>query len=242
MRIFAKTDIGKTRQMNQDNYFVSDSDDEIKLFILADGMGGYNGGEVASQTAVQASHDYILNNWCIIEKNSDGITTLLKNATKYANKIVFEKSTKEKELEEMGTTIDVCIIYENILYVSHIGDSRIYIINENEIKQVTSDHTYVQNLVKNGTITEEEALVHPDRHMLLKALGCNENIEPDVFAIKLKMNENILLCSDGLTNMLKDDEIMKIVLNDLVSPENSLIKMANDMGGLDNITVILIKQ
>lgn len=241
MRIFAKTDIGKVREMNQDFYFVSSDNEEPKLFILADGMGGYNGGEIASKMAVQTVHDFILDNWKIVERSEEDILKLLKDATLHANKLVYEKSKTDPNLKGMGTTLDVCIIYNGIIYISHIGDSRIYKITEENINLLTSDHTYVQKLLSDGTITKEEAKTHPDRHMLLKALGCNEDIEPDIFASRWNLDEQILLCSDGLTNMLSDEQIHDIAINYMVAPEKTFINMANDMGGLDNITVILIK-
>ena len=241
MRVFSKTDIGKVREMNQDFYYISEQFDELKLFVLADGMGGYAGGEIASKMAVQSACENIKENWKRVNKSEEEILKLIKDATLYANKLVYEKSKRNKELDEMGTTLDICIIYNGIIYISHIGDSRIYKISQNEIKLLTTDHTYVQKLLMDGTISKEEAKTHPDRHMLLKALGCNETIEPDVFAVRWNLDEQILMCSDGLTNMLSEDEIKEIVLNDLVSPENSLIKKANDMGGLDNTTLILLK-
>ena len=241
MRVFSKTDIGKVRDMNQDYYFVSDENEKLHLFILADGMGGYSGGEIASKMTVEIVRDYIYEHWNAIEQNDNEIQDLIKLATLRANELVYKKSREIEELKEMGTTLDVCLILNDKIYISHIGDSRVYKISENEIKCITSDHTYVQQLLKDGTITKEEAEIHPDRHMLIKALGCNEIIEPDFYIEQWKDNEMILLCSDGLTNLVKDNEIQRIVLNDLVSPEKSLVNAANDSGGIDNITVIIIK-
>ena len=242
MKVFVKTDIGKARDMNQDFFYVSDSSKEPKLYILADGMGGYAGGEIASKMAVESVNEYITKNWHTVSKNEDEILGLLKKATQYANRLIYEKSKKIQELKEMGTTLDVCLVQNDILHISHIGDSRIYLITRDYIKRITKDHTYVEQLLMDGTITKEEAESHPDRHMLLKALGCKENVEPDIFSKKWDVEEGVLLCSDGLTNMLKEEEIQDIVVNDLVSPDKSLINKANDFGGLDNITIILIKR
>ena len=136
--------------------------------------------------------------------------------------------------------MELCVIYENNMYVSHIGDSRIYVVSEEYIKQITIDDTYVEKLIEEGTITREEAIHHPDKHMLTKALGCDEIIEPNIFAREWQENESILICSDGLTNMLNNEEIKYIILNELL-PEKKLIDMANNAGGTDNITTIIIK-
>lgn len=242
MRIFSKTDIGKTRDMNQDNYYITENNEEPRVFILADGMGGYTGGEIASKMAIESTKEYIQKKWNTVDKSEEKLLELIKKATQYANNLIFEKSKQVEELEEMGTTLDICLIYNNMIYISHVGDSRIYIITDERIEQITIDHTYVEKLVMEGTITREQAKNHPDRHMLINALGSEKEIEPDVFVRRWNIEEKILLCSDGLTNMLSDNEIQEIIINDLVSPEKALVKKANDMGGLDNITVILIKR
>lgn len=242
MKVFAKTDVGKVRKMNQDYYFITSENDEPKLFILADGMGGYAGGEIASKMSVDCVKNYIYEKWNTIEKSESNILSLLRDATIYANKLIYEKSKQDEQLSEMGTTLDICLIYNEVIYISHIGDSRVYKVSEDYIKQLTTDHTYVERLLKEGKITKDEAEVHPDRHMLLKALGCDETIEPDILSERWNEKESILLCSDGLTNLVKDSEIQNIILNDLISPEKSLVNMANDIGGIDNITVILIKK
>ena len=127
------------------------------------------------------------------------------------------------------------------MYISHLGDSRIYAVSNDKIERITNDHTYVEKLVKDGTISREEAKNHPKKHMLIKALGCASDAEPDVFVRTWDKDEIIVLCSDGLTNMLTEEEIQDIILNDPICPEKTLINMANQVGGLDNITVILIK-
>lgn len=241
MRIFAQTDIGKTREMNQDCYYVSSTDDEPLIFILADGMGGYTGGEIASSMVIEYTKSYINGNWIKISKTEEDILQLLIDAVQYANKFIYEKSKTIEELSQMGTTLEICLIFNNKLYIAHIGDSRIYIINENNIKQITTDHTYIEKLIKEGTITKEEAKHHPDRHMLLKALGGEPYAEVDAFSRTWKEDEIICICSDGLTNMINDEQIKEIIIEEPVSPEKKLINMANDNGGTDNITVIIIK-
>ena len=241
MKVFAKSDIGKARDMNQDYYYVSTPEDNIKLFILADGMGGYNGGEIASKLATTSVKSYISNNFYKIEHDKESILSLIKNAVEYANMIVYEKSKEIKELEGMGTTLEVCLIYNNKAYIGHIGDSRIYRIRKTFIRKLTTDHSYVQKLVKDGTITKEEAEVHPKKNMLLKALGCNAFVEPDV-AVKGFLKEDILLISsDGLTNMVKQEDIFQIATGNIEKAPQRLVDLANENGGMDNITVVIIK-
>lgn len=241
IKAYAKSDIGKIREMNQDSYYISGSLDEIQLFMLADGMGGYKGGEIASKLAIQSAKSYIENNFKQIEKDKDSIIQLLGSSMEYANMIVYEKSQENPELEGMGTTLEICLIYNNKVYIGHIGDSRIYRIRKEFIRKLTQDHSYVQKLVKDGTITKEEAVHHPQKNMLMKALGCNAFVEPDV-EVKGFLKEDVLvICSDGLTNMVNQEEIYKQVKKDFEQAPKELIKRANEKGGLDNITVVVIK-
>lgn len=241
MRILAKSDIGKVREMNQDSFYVSDLEkDELKLYILADGMGGYKGGEIASSLAVSTAKNYIINNFKKVKKDRESILILLKEAVEYANKIINEKSSKEPELHDMGTTLDICLVYNNKVFISHIGDSRVYRIRKDIIRKLTADHSYVEKLLKEGTITKEEAYNHPKKNMLMKALGCGMLVEPDVICKGFSKDDILLMCSDGLTNMLRDNEIYNLLLNNPDKPVEALIKNANDLGGYDNITVIII--
>ena len=241
MRILAKSDIGKLRDMNQDSYYVSDLEkDDIKLFILADGMGGYKGGEIASSLAIASTRNFIINNFKNTKKDRASILRMLEEAIEYANMIVYEKSMEDEDLQDMGTTLDVCLIYNNKVFVGHVGDSRVYRIRKNIIRKLTTDHSYVEKLVKEGTITKEEAYNHPKKNMLMKALGCNSLVEPDVFCKGFLKDDILLMCSDGLTNMLRDNEIYNLLLNNPERPEIALIDNANNLGGHDNITVIII--
>ena len=241
IKAYAKSDVGKVREMNQDYYYISNSLDEVQLYILADGMGGYNGGEIASKIAVETAKNYIENNFKEIEKDRDSIIQLLGSSMEYANMVVYEKSQQKPELYGMGTTLEVCLIYNNKAYIGHIGDSRIYRIRKTFIRKLTTDHSYVQKLVKDGTITKEEAEVHPKKNMLLKALGCNAFVEPDV-AVKGFLKEDILLISsDGLTNMVKQDDIFQIATGNIEKAPQRLVDLANENGGMDNITVVIIK-
>lgn len=240
MQSYAKTDIGKERQINQDFIYNSKNLDNIKLCILADGMGGYKGGEVASSLATISARDYIEKGLQKIDLEEEQIQILIKEAMDYANKTVYTKSKENKELEQMGTTLEICLIYKNKVYIGHIGDSRIYRIRKNIIRRMTTDHSYVETLIKDGTITREEAFYHPKKNMLMKALGCTENIEPDVIMKGFIEEDIILMCSDGLTNMLQEEEIYNIIMQNEDATE-LLIKKANEYGGYDNISVIIIK-
>lgn len=242
MLVFANTDIGMSRNMNQDYYYISNQDDDLSIFILADGMGGYNGGEIASKIAVESARKYIEEKADDLQNNEKKIIDVLKSATTYANNTVYEISKENKNLEEMGTTLEICLIYNNKVYISHIGDSRVYSIIGEKIERLTTDHSYVEKLVKDGTITPEEAENHPKKHVLIKALGCVPEIEPDIIERKFEKNEILVICSDGLTNMLKDDKIRDVVINNIEDPEKELIKEANLAGGYDNITAIIIRQ
>ena len=240
MKVFAKSDVGKAREMNQDYFFISNPEDEIKLFILADGMGGYNGGEVASSLATQSVKSYILNNFNKIEHDKETILKLIKNAVEYANMVVYEKSKNEKELEGMGTTIEVCLIYNNKVYIGHVGDSRVYRLRKEFFRKLTKDHSYVEQLVEDGTISKEEAYNHPKKNMLTKALGCTPYVEPDVLVKGFLKGDILLMTSDGLTNMLKDEEIYNIIKENPESAHEILVSKANELGGYDNITVVII--
>ena len=242
MQAYSKTDIGKARDMNQDFIYVSEEKQGMRLCILADGMGGYKGGEIASNLATTSARTYIEERFNNIELNTESIEELIKEAMEYANKIVYEKSQENEELEQMGTTLEICLAYGNKIYIGHIGDSRIYRIRKNIIRRITTDHSYVETLVKDGTITREEAFYHPKKNMLIKALGCTNYIEPDITAKGFLEEDIILMCSDGLTNMLQEEEIYNIIRDNKDDACNKLIQRANELGGYDNISVIILKK
>ena len=241
MRAFAKSDIGKAREMNQDYYYIPNDNDAIKVYILADGMGGYNGGEIASKLATTAALSYIQSNFESVSKEKEEILKLIKSAMEYANMVVYEKANENKELEGMGTTLEVCLIYHNKAYIGHVGDSRIYRIRREFMRKLTHDHSYVQKLVKDGTITEEEANHHPKKNMLMKAIGCTAFVEPDVTIKGFIKDDIILMCSDGLTNMLEEQEIYEIIKKEGTLAAEKLVQRANENGGYDNITAIVIR-
>lgn len=241
IKAYAKSDKGKVREINQDYFYISNSLDEVQLYILADGMGGYNGGEIASQLAVQTAKNYIENNFKEIEKDKDSIIQLLGSSMEYANMVVYEKSKENPELQGMGTTLEICLIYNNKAYIGHVGDSRIYRIRKQFIRKLTQDHSYVQKLVKEGTITNEQAAHHPQKNMLMKALGCNAFVEPDVMVKGFLKDDILIICSDGLTNLVDQETIYEMASKNIEQATKDLVNLANDRGGYDNITVIIIK-
>ncbi len=236
----ARTSVSKKRKMNQDNYYVSS---DGTLNVLADGMGGYAGGEVASRIATEATVKYLKENF---DKNNEyqkeDILKIMNNAIQYANLEVFHKSREVEELDQMGTTLEICLIYKDRVYIAHIGDSRIYRIRKGIMRKITKDHSYVQTLVEDGTITKEEAEHHPKKNMLMKALGCEEKIEPDIMVKGFQEGDIILICSDGLTNMVSEQQIFNVISNNIDNAADELIREANNNGGADNITLIIIRK
>jgi len=242
MKIYAETDIGMIRKMNQDAYYISEENENYKLCILADGMGGYTGGEIASRLACISVAEYIIKKFDVNKQQTkEDIMEMIKNAMEHSNNVVYEKSKEAEELEQMGTTLEVCLIYNNRAYIGHIGDSRIYRLRQGIMRKLTVDHSYVQKLVKDGTITKEEAINHPKKNMLMKALGCEEQIEPDVMVKGFNEGDILLICSDGLTNMISEQEIYNIIEQDIQNGAQNLIRKAKELGGYDNITVIIIE-
>ena len=241
MNALGKTHKGIKRANNEDAYIILSENISClsNLYIVADGMGGHQAGEVASQNAIKAFCDYVRNKIC----EKDDILDFLTDGTKYANKQVFEESCGDPTYMGMGTTFTVCTIKKNKGYVSHIGDSRVYIINEDGIKVLTIDHSYVQEMVRAGELTQEEADRHPKKNALTRALGTGTNLQVDGYIFDVKQGDKILMCTDGLTNMIDDDEIKSIVMNsvNLDDATEELIRIANENGGTDNITNILIE-
>lgn len=240
MKAFARSDVGRVREMNQDNCFISDPNDEIKLFIVADGMGGYKGGEVASALAIESVKSYIKNNFEETNKEREKILDLIKNAIEYANMVIYERSKEVEELNNMGTTIDVVIAHAGKIFIGHVGDSRVYRLRNDFFRRLTCDHSYVEQLVRQGNITREEAYNHPKKNMLTKALGCTAFVEPDVMIKGFQKDDILLMCTDGLTNMIREEEICQIIKENPEKACDKLIEKANENGGQDNITAVII--
>jgi len=207
--------------------------------MVLDGIGGANSGEVASALAANKIVEYIKEHY----EEQENIKNIVM-AVKYANRCVYEKNKQNKVYKDMGTTISLIYIEKKDVYVINVGDSRIYEIKETEIEQLTEDDTYVNALVKDKVITKEEAISHPDKHVLLKALGVARSINIEPKEYKEFSGKGFILCTDGLTNMLKDSEIYNIIKLNELKKENickKLVEAANKKGGTDNITVMYIE-
>lgn len=243
MQVFARTDIGKQRKVNEDYFCIPDANPKVKLFILADGMGGYSAGEVASKMATEAAKEYILNHFEECKASKEQLEEMISSAISYANKVVFESAQADSEKNGMGTTIDVCLIYNSKLYVGHVGDSRVYRIRKDFMRKITRDDSYVQTLIEDGSITKEEALHHPKKNMITKAVGCEPVVEATVYSKTFIKGDILLMSSDGLTNMVKENEIFNLIkkYNNNEDIAEVLVQKANENGGLDNITVIVIR-
>lgn len=244
MRFAAISDKGIVRDLNEDSYRVIVGQEEVPdTFIIADGMGGHNSGDVASNMAVEFAKNYILNNPKVFS-NEESVLDGIKVLAEEGNKAIYEKASKSKETLGMGTTFIIAIALNNKLYIGHVGDSRVYLIRNNGIKRLTVDHSYIEELIKNGSITREEAQSHPKKNIITRALGCNESILVDTLSSSIDKNDIFVICTDGLTNMLPEYKIMKIILenDDLNNSCNELVRLANEKGGNDNITVIIMEK
>ena len=236
MRSYALTDVGKKRKLNQD--FIYASDERIgnlpNLLIVADGMGGHAAGEYASRYAVEAMVDYIT------ASEETWPVRLLSGAVSAANATVLEQSLVDKSMEGMGTTLVAATLVDGCLYVVNVGDSRLYILDD-EIWQVTNDHSLVEEMVRAGELTPEKARIHPDKNVITRAVGTSRKVTADYFDVEMLPSDVILMCSDGLTNMIRDDQILKIVKEaaSLEEAVQELVDTANRNGGSDNISVIL---
>jgi len=237
----AISDIGKARENNQDAFFES-KDPLLPLFVVADGMGGHKAGEVASSMAMDAIKKNFLHAQTNLI-NEEAIVQLIKKSIEEANIKIYLKSLEGEKYKGMGTTITLAYIFDEKIYIGHVGDSRAYLIENNSIRQITEDHSYVNELVKTGSITKEEAKNHPKRNMITRAVGSSSIIEMDIVVNKYAKNDILVICSDGLTNMLKEHEINEVFINeeDIQNACLNLASKANNKGGLDNITVVAIK-
>ncbi len=202
---------------------------------------GYNGGEIASKTATNTVKEYIEENIEQTNGEKEKIFNMISKAMEYANNVVYEKSQEDEELLGMGTTMEICLIIKDKLYIGHIGDSRIYRIRRGVMQKLTEDHSYVQELVNEGTITPKEAEHHPKKNMLMKALGCALTVEPDIIERSIQDGDIIEMNTDGLTNMLPVKEIQEIITQESDNIAQELIEKANNAGGLDNITTVIVK-
>ena len=239
LKTFSITDIGKRRKLNQDYVYTSEMPvgHLPNLFLVADGMGGHNAGDYASRYTIETIVDEISNS------SDESPVFVLEKAIKRANTLIRKKSEEEIELSGMGTTVVAATIEGNKLCVANVGDSRLYIINNREIRQITRDHSLVEEMVRMGGLKREMARNHPDKNIITRAIGALEDVDVDFFEVRLSKGDTILMCSDGLSNMIEDEEIRMIMQGqrDIVEKAESLVKAANNNGGKDNIAVVLVE-
>ena len=239
MEAFALTDVGIERKINQDYvYFTLKQTGHLpNLFIVADGMGGHKAGDVASRYTVDEFVSLIEN-----ATEKDDITVISEAVTK-VNTMLLEKAKESPDYTGMGTTLVVATIKDEMLRVANVGDSRLYVIGTDGIRQITRDHSLVEEMVLAGQLSKSEARTHARKNVITRAIGVEEQVEPEMFSIDLKENSKVLMCSDGLTNMLEDAEILSIVRNnaDIEDAARMLIDRANENGGKDNISVIIVE-
>jgi len=234
MLAYVKSDIGMVRKANEDSFAF----EPPHLFVVADGMGGHVAGEVASNIAAATVKEYVLRNLGDVHPRQ-----LLEQAILQANQEIFEKAQNHAEYAGMGTTVTAAILDESNIFWGHVGDSRLYYANNDVLEQLTSDHSLVWELIKAGTISKEEALVHPQRNILTRAVGTSEHLRVETGAYQYHPGDKVLLCTDGLTNMVGEDELALAMVNNTQDGQlilDGLIEKANNAGGNDNITAILI--
>ncbi len=230
MRVGVRSDVGRMRSSNQDVGFV---DVHIGLFAVADGMGGHNGGEIASRMAIDTLTDH---NWDLVQTPGD-----LQLALAKANAAIWDTANSNRTLKGMGTTMTMAKVVSQTVLIGHVGDSRAYLIHSDGTgQQLTDDHSVVGQLVRDGCLTEGEARVHPQRNLLTNALGTQPQVVADVFAVEPEVDDVILLCSDGLINEVAPGEVSRIIGRsaELQQSVDYLVDLANQRGGRDNITVI----
>ncbi len=239
MKSYSQTDIGKMRQVNQDYIYASkDAIGPLSgFYAVADGMGGHNAGDYASSYVI---HRIV----GIVGDAADNETPrqILARAVETANEELLYRSRIDAEKSGMGTTLVAAAIKDNVLLALNVGDSRLYLLHQGALEQITEDHSYVQNLVRQGEIKKEEARNHPQKNIITRAVGVTEDVKADFFKVELTEGDKILLCSDGLSNMLEDDTIEHILNGEAEGKEKvtELIDTANKNGGTDNISVILV--
>lgn len=238
MKSYCMTDTGRIRRENQDYVFASDERIGMlpNLYIVADGMGGHNAGDRASSCAVKA---YLKS---VRRTREAQPVKVMNQAVEKANEKVLQEAASNVDYRGMGTTLVAATIKDGILYVANIGDSRLYLIRD-DIEQITKDHSLVEEMIRSGGLTKEEGRNHPDKNVITRAIGVNHHVTADIFDIEVTKKDTILMCSDGLSNMLSDQEMCRIIKEEknIESAGRRLVQEANRNGGRDNITVLLVK-
>lgn len=234
MKAIGSSVIGMKRTNNEDAIYINE---QKNLYLVADGMGGCNAGEVASNTAISIFVE------AMEKTENEEILDRMMFATRACNQIVYQKAKKNVEYTDMGTTLVAACIEKEKVFIIYVGDSRAYRFRDNELCQITTDHSYVMELVKIGSITKEEAEVHPKKNIITRAIGVREDVEPDIVIADIKEGDKILLCTDGLSNMVSSKEMQEILTKECSTEEKvkKLVLLANHKGGLDNISLILIE-
>lgn len=240
MRIISKTDVGKVRTSNQDSYAAGEFQNGVAWAVVCDGMGGNAGGNIASSTAVKSISEKITMGYRD-GMTSSSIKNLLITAITNANYEVYDMANANAELKGMGTTVVAAIITPGTVYVSHVGDSRAYLVSKSEIRQITKDHSVVQDMVEKGEITPDEAKIHPRKNLITRALGVDEEVKADFLAEDTTSDDVLLICTDGLTNFVDQSDIYRVVCDEPYTDfADTLVDMANKNGGADNITVVAV--
>ncbi|MGN8739320.1 Stp1/IreP family PP2C-type Ser/Thr phosphatase [Bilifractor sp. HCP3S3_D3] len=239
MRVFSATDIGQKRHMNQDFIFTSEESvgNLPNLFVVADGMGGHNAGDFASRYGVSVLVETVRK-----DKNFNPVK-VMRNAIEAANREVFSQSRNDPSMAGMGTTMVVCTVVGGYAYIANVGDSRLYLAGSDSMTQITQDHSLIAEMVRLGELTPEEGRNHPDKNIITRAVGTNEDVKIDFFDVKLETGDQILMCSDGLSNMVEDQRIFEILKGEDTEEDKAqvLVDEANANGGRDNIAVIVVE-
>jgi protein phosphatase len=230
------SDVGLFRKLNED-YLGYHEDDDFKIYVVADGMGGHNAGEVASKLAVEKTIEYVKNN-----KSNGKLEEVLISAIQEANLTIYKEAQSDISLNGMGTTITACIIDFKNIFVANVGDSSCYFVEDDKIYKVTKDHSLVQELIDSGSITEEQAINHPNKNIITRALGTNNEVKVDIFSFEKVGIKKVVLCSDGLTNVVTKEEIYDVAHdNDNITASSKLIELSIQKGSRDNISVMIFE-
>ena len=239
MKIYSKIDKGIVRNSNQDAYFAGEISQEVTFAVVCDGMGGAKAGNVASTAAVKSISEYIANSYRS-NMSLDEITKMLRNAIISANIEIYDMAAQNEQLQGMGTTVVAAVVRNGNVVVANVGDSRVYLVDDN-ITQLTTDHSIVQTLIESGKITAEDAKVHPRKNVITRALGAESDVAVDIAEYNLSENNTLLLCTDGLTNFVSEEDILKTFKeNDISVVSEKLVELANEGGGGDNITAVTL--
>jgi serine/threonine protein phosphatase PrpC len=234
MRVVGITDIGLHRKRNEDQFFI---DEDRRIFVVCDGMGGHKGGDVASRLAVETIQENL------VFSVADQIIPSLQSVAKLANQIIWEKGQSDEALYEMGTTLTVAVIHDGSIVVAHVGDSSLYLFKEDQLIKVTRDHTLAQQMFSDGVLKREDMRSNVYNHVLTRAVGVESQVELDIYQEEIQTGDWVLMCTDGLTDLVEDDAIRELIkaANDPQKAAQELLNLALSKGGYDNITIVLLR-